>query len=166
MGKGKAKYPPSTSRLPYNTYTRPVGHFIAPHRCPHCDNIPDNIFPLPPYAVTDPDPLPHYDDLFPPCYTPFLSPNTHLCPSFNVLPPNPSFPLDLPHSYDSLFATAVPPDSAEATQISQITGITLICGTQILSRTGTCSSSPPPILHLLLCISNSPSQTLIKKVAQ
>ena len=115
MGEGKAKYPPPTPRLPYDAYTPPVGHFITPHRCPHCENIPANIFPLP---VTDPDPLPHYDDLFPPGYTPFPSPNTHLYPSFNTLPnklpPTHSFPLDPPPSYDSLFATAAPPDSAMA----------------------------------------------------
>ena len=118
--------------------------------------------------MTDPDPLPCYDDLFSPGYTPFPSPNIHLCPSFNTLPntlpPTPSFPLDPPPSYDSLFATAAPPDSAMAPQISQIIGITLICGTQMLSQTGTCSSSPPihPHTLLLLYISNSPAQTLIQ----
>ena len=116
--------------------------------------------------MTDPDPLPHYDDLFPPGYTPFPSPNTHLCPSFNTLPntlpPTPSFPLDPPPSYNSLFATAVPHDSAMAPQISQFIGTTCICGTQMLSQTGTCSSSPPVLPHtsLLLYISSSPAQTL------
>ena len=111
----KAKYPPPTPRLPYSSYSPPVGHFMAPHRCPHCDDIPDNIFPLPPYAVTDPDSPPHYDDLFPPGYTPFPSPNTHLCPSFTTLP-TPSILLDLPPPYDSLFATVAPSDSAVATK--------------------------------------------------
>ena len=116
--EGQGQVPPPTPRLPYDAYTPPVGCFIAPHRCLHCENIPANIIPLPPYSVTDPDPPPHYDALFPPGYTPFLSPNTHLYPSFNTLPntlpPTPSFPLDPPPSYDSLFATAAPPDSAVA----------------------------------------------------
>ena len=110
---GKAKYPPPTPRLPYDSFSPPVGGFMAPHRCPHCKDIPADIIPLPPYSVTDPDPPPHYDDLFPPGYTPFPNPNTHLCPSFTTLP-NPSIPLDPPPLYDSLFATAVPPDSAVA----------------------------------------------------
>ena len=50
------------------------------------------------------------------------------------------------------FATAVPSDSAEAPQISQIIGITWI---QMLSWTGTCSSSPPTHTLFLLCIFNS-----------
>ena len=69
---------------------------------------------MPPYSETDPDPPPCYDDLFPPGYTLFHNPNTHLCPSFNALPRTPSIPLDPPPPYDSLFATAAPPDSAEA----------------------------------------------------
>ena len=55
----------------------------------------------------------------------------------------PSIPLDPLPPYHSLFTTALPPDSAEAPQISQITGATLIYGIQMLSQTGTCSSSPP-----------------------
>ena len=81
---------------------------MAPHRCPHCYNIPANIFPLPPYSETNPDPTPHNDDLFPPGYTPFHNPNTHLYSSFNALPPIPSIPLDAPPPYNSLFTTAVP----------------------------------------------------------
>ena len=114
MGKGKAKYPPPTPRLPYSSYSPTVGCFMAPHRCPHCDDIPDNIFPLPPYSKTDPDPLPHYDDLFPPGYTPFPNPNTHLHLSFNAPPPIPSIPLDPPPPYDSLSTTAASPDIAVA----------------------------------------------------
>ena len=87
-------------------------------------------------------PPPHYEDLFPPGCTPFCNPNTHLHPSFTRLP-TPSIPLDPPPLYDSLFATAVPPDSAVALQISQIIGVTLIHGIQMLGQTGTCSSSPP-----------------------
>ena len=68
---------------------------MAPHICPHCKDIPADIFPLPPYFVTDPDPLLNYDDLFPPGYTPFPNPNTHLYPSFTTLP-TPSVPLDPP----------------------------------------------------------------------
>ena len=45
---------------------------MAPHRCPHCEDIPDDIFPLPPYSVDDPDPPPHYKDLFPPYYSLFI----------------------------------------------------------------------------------------------
>ena len=120
----------SPPRQPYDAYTPPVGAFIAPHRCPHCENVPTDVFPLPPYSVIDPDPLPCYDDLFPPGYIPFSSPKTHLFPSFNTLPntlpPTPSFPLDQPPSYDSLFTTAAPSDSAEALQISQIIGIACI----------------------------------------
>ena len=122
---------------------------MAPHRCPHCDSIPANIFALPPYSETDPDPLPHYDDLFPPGYTPFPSPNTHLHPSFNALPPIPYIPLDPPPPYDSLFVTAVPPDTAVAPQVSLIIGMTLIDGIQMLGQTGTCSSSPPQTPHTL-----------------
>ena len=99
--------------------------------------------------MTDPDPLPHYDDLFPPGYTPFPNPNTHLFPSFTTLP-TPSIPLDPPPPYDSLFTTAAPPDSAVAPQVSLIIGGTLICGIQMLGWTGTSSSSPPqpPIPYL------------------
>ena len=137
--------------------------------CPHCEIVLVNVFPLPPYLETDPDPPPHYDDLFPPGYTPLPNPNTHPCPSFNALPPVPSFTLDPPPSYDSLFATAVPPDSAEGPHISQIIGVTHIYGTQMMSWTGTCSSSPSVHPHtLLLNFSFSfpllkPSSNLIKK---
>ena len=113
-GQGQGQVPLSTPRQPHNIYTPPVGCFMAPHRCPHCEIVLVNVFPLPTYSENDPDPPPHYDDLFPPGYTPFPNPNTHLHPSLNALPPIPFFPLDLPPSYDSLFATAVPPDSAEA----------------------------------------------------
>ena len=89
MGKGKTKCPHPPPRQPYDAYTPPMGHFIAPHRCPHCENFPANIFPLPPYSMTDPDPPPHYDDLFSPGYTPFPNPNTHLCPN-TLLPTPPS----------------------------------------------------------------------------
>ena len=64
-----------------------LGCFMAPHRCPHCNDIPDNVFPLPPYSVTDPDPLPHCDDLLPPGYTPFLTPMpTYVPVSLHYLP--------------------------------------------------------------------------------
>ena len=64
-GQGQGQVPLSHTQLPYNSYSPPIGHFMAPHRCPHCEDIPDDIFPLPPYSVTNPDPPPHYDDLFP-----------------------------------------------------------------------------------------------------
>ena len=79
---------------------------------------------MPPYSETDPDPLPHYDDLFTPGYTPFPNPNTHLCPSFNALPPIPSVPLDPPPPYDCLFATAASPDTA----VAPLVGMTLNYG--------------------------------------
>ena len=86
---------------------------MAPHRDPEV--VPTNIVPLPPYSENDPDPLPRYDDLFPPAYSPFPNlNNTHLHPSCSALPPVPSFPLEPPPSYDSLFATAAPLDSAVA----------------------------------------------------
>ena len=87
---------------------------MASHRCPHCEDIPDDIFPLPPYSVDDPDPPPHYEDLFPPDYTPFPDLNTTLQPITNTRPPTPSIPLEPPPPYDSLFATAAPSDSAAA----------------------------------------------------
>ena len=105
--------------------------------------FPINIFPLPPYSIDDPNPLPHYEDLFPPGYTPFPNPSTTTWPITMTQLPTPSIPLDPPPPYDSLFATAAPPDSAVAPQISQITGATLIAGIQMLGQTGTCSSSPP-----------------------
>ena len=119
-----------------------MGHFMAPHRCPHCEDIPNDIFPLPLYSVDDPNPPLHYEDLFPPGYTPFPNPNTYICPISMTRLPTPSVPLD-PPPHDFLFATAVPPDSAVAPQISQITGATLIYGIWMLGWTGTCSSSPP-----------------------
>ena len=109
--EGQGQVPPPTPGLPYDSYY-PVGCSVAPHRCPHCDDTPANAFPLPPYSETDPQT--HYDDLFPPGYTPFPNTNTHLCPSFNALPPIPSISLNPPPPYDTLFATAVPPDTAVA----------------------------------------------------
>ena len=161
QGQGKDQVPPPRPGLPYNN-SLPVGHFMAPHRCPHCEDIPDNIFPLPPYSVDDPSPPPHYEDLFPPGYTPFPNPNTYVCPISMTRLPTPSVPLDPPPLYDFLFATAGPPDSTVAPQISQIIGATLIYGIQMLSRAGTCSSSPPPYLNFYI-IFNSPAQTPIKK---
>ena len=94
--QGQDQVSPSPPRQPYDAYTPPVGCFVAPHRCLYCEDFPANIFPLHPSSMTDPDPPPHYDDLFPPDYTPFPNPNTHLCPSFSTLPntllPTPSFP--------------------------------------------------------------------------
>ena len=57
------------------------------------------------YSPYHPTPLmtltlcPHYDDLFPPGYTSFPNPNTHLWPSFTTLP-TPSIPLDPPPPCD------------------------------------------------------------------
>ena len=87
---------PPTPRLPYSDHSSSMGHFMAPHRCPHCETIPNNMFHLPPYSIDDPDPLPHYEDLFPPViphsltptptyspvslqYLPLLFPWNHLC---------------------------------------------------------------------------------------
>ena len=46
-------------------HSSPVGCFMAPHRCPHCENIPGNIFLLPPYSFDDPDPHPIMKTYFP-----------------------------------------------------------------------------------------------------
>ena len=91
--QGQGQVPPPIPRLPYGNYSPPVGCFMAPHRCPHCEDIPEDIFPLAPYSVNDSDAPPHYEDLFPPGYIPFPNPNTHLCPSMARLP-TPSIPLD------------------------------------------------------------------------
>ena len=114
--EGQNQVPPPTPRQPYDVHIPPVGHLMAPHRYPEV--VPPNVFPLPPYSENDSDPPPHYDDLFPPGYTPFPNPNTHLHPSFSALPPVPSFPLDPPPSYNSLFATAVSPDCTVAPSYS------------------------------------------------
>ena len=45
---------PPTPRLSHCTHSPPVGCFMAPQRCPHCEDIPDNIFPLPPYSSQPP----------------------------------------------------------------------------------------------------------------
>ena len=110
--RARPSTPPPTPRLPYDTYSPPVGHFMAPHRCSHCDDIPENMFPLSPYSVNDPNPPTCYKDMFPPGYTPFPNPNTHLCPDM-TRQPIPSIPLDPTPPYDSLFATAAPQDCCD-----------------------------------------------------
>ena len=84
------------------------------HKCPHCEIVPDDVFPLPPYSVSNPNPPPHYEGLFPPNYSPF--PDLNMTPQqvTHDRPPIPSIPLEPPPPYDSLFMTAVPLDSAEA----------------------------------------------------
>ena len=130
---------------------------MAPHRCPYCEDIPDDIFPLPPYSVTNPDPPPHYDDLFP-LVTPHSLTPTPTYASVSLQYPSPSIPLDPPPPYDSLFATAAPPDCAVAPQISLIIEVTLIHGILILGQTGTCSSSPPsPPYLIFFYIFNTPA---------
>ena len=116
--QGQDQVPPPTPTLPYENHSSPVGCFIAHHRCPHCEDVPDNIFPLPPYSFDDPDPPPHYEDLFPPDYAPFPDLNTATQPVTDARPPTPSNPLEPPPPYDSLFATAAPPDSAVAPHVS------------------------------------------------
>ena len=64
---------PPTPRLPYNNLSPPVGCFMAPHRCLHCDDIPDSIFPLPPYSIDDPDPHPIMKTYFPLTIPPSLT---------------------------------------------------------------------------------------------
>ena len=139
MGESKTKYPPPTPRLPYENHSPPVGHFMAPCRCPLCEDIPD-IFSLPPYSFDDPDPPTYFENLFPPDYTPFPDLNTATLPTTDARLPTPSIPLEPPPPYDYLFATGVPSDSVEA---PQFTGTTLIYGTLMLGWAGTCSSSPP-----------------------
>ena len=55
MGKGKAKYP-----LPHPDFPMIIilllWVFYGPHRCPHCEDIPDDVWPWQPYSVDDPDP--------------------------------------------------------------------------------------------------------------
>ena len=120
-------------------------------------------FPCHPILRLTLTPLPCYDDLFLPGYTPFPNPNTHLCPSFSVLPPIPSIPLDPPPPYDSLFDTAAPPDTAVVPQVSLIIGMTLIHGIQMLGQAGTCSSQPTsnppyPIFKIIFyCTCSNPS---------
>ena len=70
----------------------PCGVLYGPHRCPHCEDIPNDIFPLPPYSVDDPNPSPHYEDLFPPDYIPFPDLDTTMCLITNTRPPTPPFP--------------------------------------------------------------------------
>ena len=86
---------------------------MAPHICPHCEDILDNIFPLPPYSVDDADPHPILKT-YSPDYTPCPDLNTTLQPITNTRPSTPSIPLEPPLPYDSLFATAVLSDSASA----------------------------------------------------
>ena len=99
--RARPSTPPSTSRLPYNN-SPAVGHFMVPRRCPHCKDIPDNIFSLPPYSVDDPDPPPHYEDLFPPGYTPFPDLDTVTQSIPMTRQPILFVPLDPPPPYDSL----------------------------------------------------------------
>ena len=40
--------PPPTPRLPCEDHFPPVGQLMAPHRCPHWEEIPNDIFLLPP----------------------------------------------------------------------------------------------------------------------
>ena len=61
-----------------------------------------------------PTPPPHYEDLFPPNYTPFPNPDMTPLQITNNRPPIPSIPLEPSPPFDSLFATAAPLDSAEA----------------------------------------------------
>ena len=42
---GLGQIPPPTPRLSDNNLSPPVACFMAPHRCPHCDDVPGNIFP-------------------------------------------------------------------------------------------------------------------------
>ena len=47
--QGQDQIPPSTPRQPHNIHIPPVGHFMAPHRCPHCEIVLANVFSLPPF---------------------------------------------------------------------------------------------------------------------
>ena len=70
--------------------------------------------PTSPLLLIDPDPPPHYEDLFPPDYTPFPKPDTALQQMTNNRLPIPSIPLEPPPPYGSLFTTAAPLDSVAA----------------------------------------------------
>ena len=43
--QGKGQVPHPTPRLPYDAYTPPLGHFIAPQRCPLCETSQQTNFP-------------------------------------------------------------------------------------------------------------------------
>ena len=58
--KARPNNPPPTPRLPHVDHSSPVGCLMTPHRCPHCEVVPDDVFPLPPYPGSDPDPPPNY----------------------------------------------------------------------------------------------------------
>ena len=108
--QGKAKYPLPHPGFPYDSHSPPVGHIMAPTDGPIVKTFQMTYFPCH-LTQNDPDPPPHYEDLFPPGYTPFPNPNTQLYPTFTTLP-TPSICLDLP-PYHSLFATTVPPDCCD-----------------------------------------------------
>ena len=102
---------------PFHTQTSPpypfppVGCYMAPHRCPHCEDVPNNIFSLPPYSIDDPNPHPIMKTYFPLTTPPSLTQTPPCAPSV-ILTTHPSIPSDPPPPYDSLFPTAAPSDSA------------------------------------------------------
>ena len=63
--RARPSTPPPTPRFPYENHSPPVGCFMALHRYPHCEDIPDNIFSLPPYSFEEPDPHPIMKTNFP-----------------------------------------------------------------------------------------------------
>ena len=112
-GKGKARHPLPHLDFPIVPILL-LWDTLGPHRSLHCEDILDDIFPLPPYSVDDPDLPPHYKDLFPPNYTPFPDINATPQSITNTRLPIPSIPLEPPPPHNSLFATAAPSDSAIA----------------------------------------------------
>ena len=54
------------------------------------------IFSPTPYSIDDPNPPPHYEDLFPPDYTPFPNPNMTPQQMINDRPPILLIPLEPP----------------------------------------------------------------------
>ena len=49
---------PPMPRLSLEDHSPPVGHLMTPHRCPHCEIGPDDVFPLPLIQLAIPIPHP------------------------------------------------------------------------------------------------------------
>ena len=163
-GQGQDHVPPPTPRQPYDVHIPPVGHLIAPHRYPEV--VPANVFPLTPYSENDPNPPPHYDDLFPPA-TPH---SQTLTPTY--IPASVHYHLFLPFPYTHLLPmTLSSPHQYLLTLLRPPLFLPtfLKSGIWMMSQTGTCSSSLPACPHTLFLIfifhypCSNPSLTYRKK---